>query len=103
MKQRNIRVNAISPDPIDTPIFSTAIETEEQIEMIKTSLVDSVPMGRMGLPDEIAKAVLFLPPDDSSYVTCIDLFVDGEMAQIQVSNPQTFDLPVDRHQVWGVP
>jgi NAD(P)-dependent dehydrogenase (short-subunit alcohol dehydrogenase family) len=82
LKQRNIRVNAISPGPIDTPILNTAIEDEKQIEMIKTSLVASVPMGRMGLPDEIAKAVLFLASDDSSYVTGIELFVDGGMAQI---------------------
>jgi NAD(P)-dependent dehydrogenase (short-subunit alcohol dehydrogenase family) len=82
LKQRNIRVNAISPGPIDTPILRTAIGDEKQIEMIKTSLVASVPMGRMGLPDEIAKAVLFLASDDSSYVTGIELFVDGGMAQI---------------------
>ena len=82
LKQRKIRVNAISPGPIDTPIFSTSIETEEQIEQTKTSLVASVPMGRMGRPDEVAKAVLFLASDDSSYVTGIELFVDGGMAQI---------------------
>ena len=82
LKQRNIRVNAISPGPIDTPILSTAIGDEKQIEMIKPSLVASVPMGRMGSPDEIAKAVLFLASDDSSYVTGIELFVDGGMAQI---------------------
>jgi NAD(P)-dependent dehydrogenase (short-subunit alcohol dehydrogenase family) len=82
LKQRKIRVNAISPGPIDTPIFSSAIQTEEQIEQIKTSLVASVPMGRMGSPDEVAKAVSFLASDDSSYVTGIELFVDGGMAQI---------------------
>jgi NAD(P)-dependent dehydrogenase (short-subunit alcohol dehydrogenase family) len=82
LKQRNIRVNAISPGPIDTPILSTAIGDEKQVEMIKTSLVASVPMGRMGSPDEISKAVLFLASDDSSYVTGIELFVDGGMAQI---------------------
>src|SRR6188472_1872838 len=82
LKQRKIRVNAISPGPIDTPIFSSAIQTEEQIEQIKNSLVASVPMGRMGSPDEVAKAVSFLASDDSSYVTGIELFVDGGMAQI---------------------
>jgi NAD(P)-dependent dehydrogenase (short-subunit alcohol dehydrogenase family) len=82
LKHRKIRVNAISPGPIDTPIFSSAIQTEEQIEQIKTSLVASVPMGRMGSPDEVAKAVSFLASDDSSYVTGIELFVDGGMAQI---------------------
>ena len=82
LKQRRIRVNAISPGPIDTPIFSDLLMTDEQIERFKAGLVSGVPMGRMGSPDEIAKAVLFLASDDSSYVTGIELFVDGGMAQI---------------------
>jgi NAD(P)-dependent dehydrogenase (short-subunit alcohol dehydrogenase family) len=82
LKHRKIRVNAISPGYIDTPIFNSAVQSEEQIEQIKTSLVASVPMGRMGSSDEIAKAVSFLASDDSSYVTGIELFVDGGMAQI---------------------
>jgi NAD(P)-dependent dehydrogenase (short-subunit alcohol dehydrogenase family) len=82
LKHRKIRVNAISPGPIDTLIFNTAVQTEEEIEQIKASLVASVPMGRMGSPDEVAKAVLFLASDDSSYVTGIELFVDGGRAQI---------------------
>jgi len=82
LKHRKIRVNAISPGPIDTPIFNSAVQTEEQIEQIKTNLVASVPLGRMGSSDEVAKAVLFLASDDSSYVTGIELFVDGGMAQI---------------------
>jgi NAD(P)-dependent dehydrogenase (short-subunit alcohol dehydrogenase family) len=82
LKHRKIRVNAISPGPIDTPGFNGLAQTEEQIEQFKTSIVSSVPMGRMGSPDEIAKAVSFLASDDSSYVTGIELFVDGGMAQI---------------------
>ena len=82
LKQRKIRVNAISPGPIDTPIFSTAVLTEEQIEQTKASLVASVPMGRMGSPDEIAKAATFLASDDSSFITGIELFVDGGMTQV---------------------
>jgi NAD(P)-dependent dehydrogenase (short-subunit alcohol dehydrogenase family) len=82
LKHRKIRVNAISPGPIDTLIFNSAVQTEEEIEQIKASLVASVPMGRMGSPDEVAKAVSFLASDDSSYVTGIELFVDGGMAQI---------------------
>jgi NAD(P)-dependent dehydrogenase (short-subunit alcohol dehydrogenase family) len=81
LKHRKIRVNAISPGPIDTPIISGVVQTDEQIEQFK-SIVASVPMGRMGSSDEIAKAVLFLASDDSSYVTGIELFVDGGMAQI---------------------
>ena len=82
LKHRKIRVNAISPGPIDTTIFNSAVQTEEESEQIKASLVASVPMGRMGSPDEIAKAVSFLASDDSSYVTGIELFVDGGQAQI---------------------
>jgi NAD(P)-dependent dehydrogenase (short-subunit alcohol dehydrogenase family) len=83
LKHSKIRVNAISPGPIDTLIFNSAVQTEEEIEQIKASLVASVPMGRMGSPDEVAKAVLFLASDDSSYVTTgIELFVDGGRAQI---------------------
>src|SRR6476660_2483054 len=82
LKHRKIRVNAISPGPIDTPIFNGFAQSEEQIEQFKTSFVSTIPMGRMGSSDEIAKAVLFLASDDSSYVTGIELFVDGGRAQI---------------------
>jgi NAD(P)-dependent dehydrogenase (short-subunit alcohol dehydrogenase family) len=57
-------------------------QSDEQVEQFKASIVSAVPMGRMGSPDEIAKAVSFLASDDSSYVTGIELFVDGGMAQI---------------------
>ena len=83
LKPRKIRVNAVSPGPIDTPGLNDLLaSTEEQAEHLKTHLIASVPLGRMGSPDEIAKAVLFLASDDSSYVTGIELFVDGGMAQI---------------------
>jgi len=82
LKNRRIRVNAISPGPIDTPGYKNLGLTEEQMEEFKKNVVTTVPMGRMGDPDEIAKAVLFLASDDSSYVTGIELFVDGGMAQI---------------------
>ena len=82
LKERKIRVNAISPGPIDTPVYNHLAQTEEQIRQLKTNLAASVPLGRMGNPDEIAKAALFLASDDSSYITGIELFVDGGMAQI---------------------
>jgi NAD(P)-dependent dehydrogenase (short-subunit alcohol dehydrogenase family) len=82
LKHRKIRVNAISPGPIDTPIFNSLAKTEEEVKQIKANLVTAVPMGRMGTADEIAKAVSFLASDDSSYITGIELFVDGGMAQI---------------------
>ena len=82
LKHRKIRVNAISPGPIDTPIFNGLNQSKEEIEQLKKSLITSVPMGRMGSPDEVAKVVSFLASDESSFVTGIDLCVDGGMAQI---------------------
>lgn len=82
LKPRRIRVNAISPGPIETPGYGTFGMSEEQIKQFKANVVTTVPMGRMGRPDEIAKAALFLASDDSSYITGIELFVDGGMAQI---------------------
>jgi len=77
-----IRINVISPGPIDTPIFDSIAQTEEEINQIKANLVATVPIGRMGSPDEIARAVSFLASDDSSYITGIELSVDGGMAQV---------------------
>lgn len=82
LKDRGIRVNTLSPGPIDTPILSGLAETEEELEKVKAGLAAQVPLGRMGISDEIAKVALFLASDDSSYVTGIELFVDGGMAQI---------------------
>ncbi len=82
LKARKIRVNAISPGPIDTPIFNGLNQSKEEIEQLKKSLITSVPMGRIGSPDEIAKVVSFLASDESSFVTGIELFIDGGMAQI---------------------
>ncbi len=82
LRDRNIRVNAISPGPIDTPIFSSITQNKEQSELFKKNIVNTVPMKRMGSPDEVAKAVSFLASDESSYVTGIELFVDGGLAQI---------------------
>jgi NAD(P)-dependent dehydrogenase (short-subunit alcohol dehydrogenase family) len=82
LKGRNIRVNVISPGPIDTPILNGLGKSDEEIKQIKSSLVSMVPLGRMGTPDEIAKAAVFLASDDSSFVTGVELFVDGGSAQI---------------------
>ena len=87
LKNRKIRVNAISPGLIETPMSVAAASTLAtaaalSTEQVKTNIVSSVPQGRMGRPDEIAKAVAFLASDDSSYITGIELFVDGGLAQI---------------------
>ena len=82
LKSRRIRVNAVSPGPIDTPVVGKLGLSDAQAADFMAGVVTAVPMGRMGTPDEIAKAVLFLASDDSSYVTGAELFVDGGMAQI---------------------
>ena len=84
LKHRKIRVNAVSPGGINTPMVSSRGMgvSEEQFEQIMKVFTNSVPMGRIGNPDEIAEAVAFLASDDSSYITGIELFVDGGVAQI---------------------
>ena len=76
LKDRHIRSNVVSPGPTDTPIV------DGQPEDAIARIVSTIPMGRMGDPDEIAKAALFLASDDSSFVTGIELFVDGGRAQV---------------------
>jgi NAD(P)-dependent dehydrogenase (short-subunit alcohol dehydrogenase family) len=82
LKDRKIRVNALSPGPIETPGVDGLGKSREEIEQIKAGLAAGVPLGRMGEADEIAKAAVFLASDDSSFVAGIELFVDGGMAQI---------------------
>jgi NAD(P)-dependent dehydrogenase (short-subunit alcohol dehydrogenase family) len=79
---RNIRVNAVAPGPIVTPIFGRTGLTEEQIEGFKAGISDRVPMRRMGRPEEIANAVAFLASDEASYITGVELNVDGGMANL---------------------
>jgi NAD(P)-dependent dehydrogenase (short-subunit alcohol dehydrogenase family) len=81
LRERRIRVNAISPGHIDTPIFDSWQQGEALTKM-KEGLAKSVPLGRLGDPDEIAKAVAFLASEDASYISGIELFVDGGVAQI---------------------
>ena len=77
LKDRRIRVNALSPGYIDTPPWRAAAD-EQRMKMIS----NTVPLGRFGTADEIAKAVVFLASNDSSYITGTELFVDGGVAQI---------------------
>ena len=82
LKDRRIRVNAVSPGPIETPGLNDLVAStgagEKRLKMIS----NNVPLGRLGTPNEIAKAVVFLASDDSSYVTGTELFVDGGFAQV---------------------
>jgi len=83
LKERKIRVNAISPGIVPTPGYNTSLGmTNEQVDQFVQGSIGDIPLGRAGTADEIAKAVLFLVSDDSSYVTGIELFVDGGLAQI---------------------
>ncbi len=79
---RKIRVNAMSPGPIETPVWGKMDLTEEQANGFKEQVKTMVPLGRMGTSEEIAKAVLFLASDDASYVNGVELPVDGGMAQV---------------------
>jgi NAD(P)-dependent dehydrogenase (short-subunit alcohol dehydrogenase family) len=82
LKDRRIRVNAVSPGATDTPGLSELLASSETGEQRKKMISATVPLGRFGTSDEIAKAVVFLASDDSSYITGTELFVDGGFAQV---------------------
>ncbi len=82
LKSRKIRVNAISPGPIDTEGLRELLGSSEVGQERLKNMGNLVPLGRLGMPDEIAKAAVFLASDDSSFVTGIELFVDGGFAQV---------------------
>ena len=82
LKDRKIRVNSLSPGPTDTPIFGKIGLSKEQIEQVHSQLAAQIPLGRLARPDEIASAILFLASDDSSFVTGVDLCVDGGLTQV---------------------
>ena len=82
LKNRRIRVNVVSPGAIDTPGLRDLFASSETGQERKTMISQTVPLGRLGTPDEIAKAVVFLASDDASYITGVELFVDGGIAQV---------------------
>lgn len=82
LKDRKIRVNVVSPGPIDTPAVDGLVGDPEQAKQMRAGVASQIPLGRYGEPDEIAKAVVFLVSDDSSFVSGIELFVDGGMTQV---------------------
>jgi NAD(P)-dependent dehydrogenase (short-subunit alcohol dehydrogenase family) len=82
LKARRIRVNAVSPGSTDTPGLSDLLASGEAGQERRKMISNTVPLGRLGTPDEIAKAVVFLASDDSSYITGTELFVDGGFAQV---------------------
>jgi NAD(P)-dependent dehydrogenase (short-subunit alcohol dehydrogenase family) len=82
LKDRGIRVNVVSPGFTDTPGLSKMLASSETGQQRLKMISNIVPLGRIGTPDDIAKAVVFLASDDSSYITGTELFVDGGVAQV---------------------
>lgn len=82
LKARRIRVNSLSPGPVDTPIIAKMGVGPEQLEEFDKAVAAAIPLGRFGRPEELARAALFLATEDSSFITGIDLCVDGGLAQI---------------------
>lgn len=81
-KDRGIRVNTLSPGPIDTAIIESQGVSKEQADALKTQYAQMTTLGRMGRPEEMATAILFLASEDSSFITGIDLPADGGMTQV---------------------
>jgi len=81
LRERRIRVNVLSPGHIDTPIMESLQQGEALVQM-KKQMENNVPLGRLGDPDEIARAVSFLASDDASYISGAELYVDGGVAQV---------------------
>ncbi|HMG32956.1 MAG TPA: glucose 1-dehydrogenase [Blastocatellia bacterium] len=82
LKDRRIRVNAVSPGPIDTPGLKDLTASRGSGEQYLKMLSNNIPLGRLGTPDDIANAVVFLASDDSTFITGTELFVDGGFAQV---------------------
>src|SRR5258706_458451 len=82
LKDRRIRVNAVSPGVIDTPGLEGVMASSETGRQLGQMIAGAAPLGRFGTADEIAKAVVFLASDDSSYITGTELSVDGGFAQV---------------------
>ena len=82
LKERKIRVNTLSPGSIETTMFRRVADSKATKTTFINDLIATVPMNRMGIPDETAKAAVFLASDDSSYITGVELFVDGGRGQI---------------------
>jgi NAD(P)-dependent dehydrogenase (short-subunit alcohol dehydrogenase family) len=82
LKDRHIRVNTLSPGAIDTPIIDGQFKTKEEADGARAMFAQMTPLGRIGRPEEMASAILFLASDESSYSTGIDLVADGGITQL---------------------
>lgn len=81
-KDRHIRVNSVSPGPVGTPMLDGLAESEDAIEATRKQFASLVPLGRIGRPEEIASAALFLASDEASFTTGFDLLADGGISQV---------------------
>ena len=81
LKDKKIRVNAVSPGPIETPAINGLAEDEEQAKQFKDAFVSQIPLGRIGQPEEVASTVAFLASGDSSFINGSEIFTDGGMNQ----------------------
>ena len=82
LKDRGIRVNSLSPGLIETPIINGQFATKDEADGAREMFKQITPLGRIGRPEEMAAAILFLASDDSSYSTGIDLVADGGITQL---------------------
>jgi NAD(P)-dependent dehydrogenase (short-subunit alcohol dehydrogenase family) len=82
LKDRKIRVNVISPGPIDTPIWNSTNLPEELVEEMKKQVVSIVPANEMGRSEDVAKSASFLASNDGGFIRGTELFVDGGMASV---------------------
>jgi NAD(P)-dependent dehydrogenase (short-subunit alcohol dehydrogenase family) len=80
---KGIRVNMVSPGPTETPIINRNIGMDAAaVDALRQAMIAATPMHRMGEPAEIARAVLFLASDEASFITGVDLFVDGGVVEL---------------------
>ena len=82
LKDKKVRVNVVAPGPIETPAIEQLAGSRANADAMFDQMAQGIPLGRAGKADEIAKAVVFLASDDSSYVNGVELFVDGGMIQV---------------------
>jgi NAD(P)-dependent dehydrogenase (short-subunit alcohol dehydrogenase family) len=82
LKERKIRVNVVSPGPIQTEGLEGLLGSSETGKTRRALISSGVPLGRLGRPEEIANAVVFLASDEASFVTASEFFVDGGFAQV---------------------
>ena len=82
LQERNIRVNVVSPGPVDTPLIDVAFPDKTAADAMRADLAAANPMGRIGRPEEIAAAVLYLASDEASFTNGVDLVVDGGQTEL---------------------